>query len=621
MHAMRRAALLLSIAIGVTTVSPASQPASDRGSIDAQVARIDAALAAEWTARGVAVAEPADDATWLRRLSLDLRGLVPQGSEVAAFLADPSPAKRDAKIDGYLADPRFAENFASIWTHLLLGDAGVNEAKLDGYLQPWLESALAQGTSFGAIVREMTETAGEARDPGPMSFQLAYYDTIETLSGVTARAFLGLQIQCAQCHDHPFDTWEREQFNRFTGFFRDMQANLRIPAGQRSPTWNLVDRGPDADLHARLRALLHKSRTTEEAAAAMEGGRMMDGAAGGGAKKKEVEIDESGLAAIRELMERFGKPGETKIVAPADEELVAFSPRLPQVARDLVDRFRLRRELFTTAGFLDGTPYQPVEKRTRRAALAEWLTSESNPWFGRAIVNRAWSHLFGKGLIEPVDDLSASSDRVVPELLDELGGEFLRGGTDLRALLGALVRTRAYGLANATTVDAESRTAQERCFAAHPVRPLAPEQLARSLEQATTGLAVDGHASQRNREQERLFDELVSRATASDGNAERRIGASIPQALFMMNGRYSYRSAAQKKEGRIERFLDAKRPPQERLAELWLGTLARPPSEAEAQAVVASVDARRGTTDEEGVDAFEDLFWALINSTEFQTHH
>jgi len=619
MHATRRAALLLSIAIGVTAVSPASEPASSDG-IAATVARIDVALAAEWAARGVAVAEPAADAVWLRRLSLDLRGLVPEGAEVAAFLADPAPAKRAAKIDAYLADPRFAENFASIWTHLLLGDAGVNEAKLDGYLQPWLETALAKGTSFGEIVRQMTATAGEAHDPGPMSFQLAYYDTIETLSGVTARAFLGLQIQCAQCHDHPFDTWEREQFNRFTGFFRDLQANLRIPSGQRTPTWNLVDRSPDADLHARLRALLHKSRTTDEAAAAMEGGRMMADAPGGGAKK-EPELDEAGSAAIRELIEQFRKPGSNKMGAPSDEAFAEISPRLPQVARDLVDRFRLRRELFTAAGFLDGTPWQPVEKGTRREALAEWLTSTGNPWFGRAIVNRAWSHLFGKGLIEPVDDLSASSDKVVPELLDELGGEFARGGSDLRALLGALVRTRAYALGNATTGDAEARAAQERCFAAQPVRPLTPEQLSRSLEQATTGLAVDGRASQRNREQERLFDELVSRATASDGNAERRIGASIPQSLFMMNGRYSYRNAAQKKEGRLERLLDAKRPPQERLAELWLATLARPPSEAEARAVIASVDARRVGGEEQGVDAFEDLFWALINSTEFQTRH
>ncbi|MBL8842788.1 MAG: DUF1549 domain-containing protein [Planctomycetes bacterium] len=570
------------------------------------VAQIDAALAAEWEAQGLVPAAPASDATWLRRLSIDLLGTIPAADEVIAFLADPAPDKRDRTIDAYLVDRRCAENLAALWSHLLLSASGVNEAKLTHFLQRWLADALANGAPFDAIVRDLTCSSGTGDDPGPMAFQLAYYDTLETLAGVTARAFLGLQIQCAQCHDHPFDRWKRDEFNRFAGFLLDMHGDLRVPVGKRVATWTLINRAPERELQAKLNRL----------ARAVSG----DGAMGGGADDAMAAAPMASDAPAPPLdADRVAAIGEAlRLLRRGDRAAVeAVLPRLPDEARELVVRYRDQSELFGTAGHLDGAAYQPVDGQSRRAALAAWLTAPDNPWFAQALVNRAWGHLFGRGLIEPVDDLTASKDRVLPELLQALGAEFAAGGFDLRALFGALVRTRAYGLAATTTESPEAAVAQERRFAARTLRPLTPEQLARALEQAAAGQRIDGSPTSRSREQQRLLAELVDRVTAIDANEERRVGASIPQALFLMNGRYSHRSGELKKGGRLERFLDAKRSPVERLRDLWCGTLGRPPSEAEATALFAALAPRR----DDATRAFDDLFWALLNSAEFQTHH
>ncbi len=613
---------ILAVAVSRATALDEGAKGASAASWAPVVERIDRALDAEWAARGLADTASADDATWLRRLSIDLLSTIPEAGEVAAFLVDPSADKRDRKVDQYLDDRRFSETLARLWTQLLLGASGVNEAKLTGYLQRWLESAFSKGMAFDRIVRELNCATGEGAEPGPMSFQLAYYDTIETLAGVTARAFLGLQIQCAQCHDHPFDHWKRSEFNRFTGFLADMQGDLRVGVGQRVPHWRLLDRTPEWGVYGKLNRVLRKLRGAADDGAmddgAMAGASMAGGAMGGEAQGSNAG---DGLSALQELFARFRRSGDessgASMTAPSDAVLDEFAPRLPADAREAVALFRERRELFGDAGFLDARPYEPLSDQSKRQALAAWITSPENPWFAQAIVNRAWGHLFGKGLIEPIDDLSGSKDRLLPELLADIGRDFLRNGTDLRGLIGALVRTKAYGLRNSTAADPERRAEQERCFAAHPLRAFTPEQLQYSITQATTGVVLESRNGAWNREQSKFLDELRSRVTAIDGNGERRLGASIPQALFMMNGRYSYRSATLKKEGRLERFLDVKLTPEERLRDLWYATLGRPPAPAEAAAIVRAVDAR----DDEGFHAFEDLFWALLNSAEFQCNH
>src|SRR5688572_7085656 len=222
--------------------------------------RIDSALVQEWKQQGLVPALSADDATWLRRLSLDLCGAIPRPGETERFLADPSPDKRERKIDEYLADRRFADNQAQIWSDLLLSASGKDALRTEPWILAFLEEEFAKGTSFATITELLIRDSGTREEPGSLGFILSYRDAIETLSGVTARAFLGLQIQCAQCHDHPYDTWKQDDFNRFTGFFYDMRAD-HVPGGKsKDGLFRVDDSSPERNLELRVRRMLSGRR-------------------------------------------------------------------------------------------------------------------------------------------------------------------------------------------------------------------------------------------------------------------------------------------------------------------------------------------------------------------------
>src|SRR5262245_56012048 len=238
---------------------------------------VDAALEAGWKEQELEPTAPADDATWLRRLSLDLCGSIPDRGEVERFLSESAADKRSKKIDEYLADRRFAENLSYLYTNLLLASSGKDAERTKPWVQPWIESQIEKGVPYRELVHHVIADAGSTTDPGSLSFILSYRDAIETIAGVTARTFLGLQIQCAQCHDHPFDKWKQTDFNRFTGFFLEMRAD-HVPTNRKGvPLFRVLDMTPEWDLKERLHRIVAVSR--EKGA----GGEMMAGGGDGGA--------------------------------------------------------------------------------------------------------------------------------------------------------------------------------------------------------------------------------------------------------------------------------------------------------------------------------------------------
>ena len=182
-------------------------------------ARIDELLAADWATAGIAPAVPADDATFIRRASLDFVGVVPTVGEVRAFLADQDPRKRARLVDRLLASRRHAEHLATTWRHMMVPrGGGVDGVAGQAGLQNWLRGQFAKNVRYDQLVADLLVATGASQE-GPGLFYTAYDLKPEELAANTARIFLGVQLECAQCHDHPFDRWTQREFWGYAAFF------------------------------------------------------------------------------------------------------------------------------------------------------------------------------------------------------------------------------------------------------------------------------------------------------------------------------------------------------------------------------------------------------------------
>ena len=185
------------------------------------VVAIHDAVASRWESVGVQPAPSAEDAEWVRRVYLDLAGRIPSATEAGEFLDDPADDKRAALIDELLDSPEFARNFATAWTNLLIGRS--ENRRLDrGNLHAYLRGQFAQNRPWSETVTALITAEGSAKESGPANFLLAHLNNEAVpATAVTARCFLGLQVQCTQCHAHPFyREWGQEQFWELNSFFQ-----------------------------------------------------------------------------------------------------------------------------------------------------------------------------------------------------------------------------------------------------------------------------------------------------------------------------------------------------------------------------------------------------------------
>ncbi len=190
---------------------------------------IDGRLTTAWVQARIRPVARADDGEFLRRASLDLVGRIPTAAEARDFLDDPNPAKRGALVDRLLDSPAYAARATMLWRRLLLPETGNGLPVAAGGLEAWLAKKVTEQASYDRIVREVLSTRlvgrdGAAMDPGgleptPAAFFTAKGGKPENLAGDSARAFLGIRLECAQCHNHPFASWKREEFWGFAAFF------------------------------------------------------------------------------------------------------------------------------------------------------------------------------------------------------------------------------------------------------------------------------------------------------------------------------------------------------------------------------------------------------------------
>ena len=209
---------------------------SVRGAVPEVVRRVDSQLQAAWEAKKIVPAPDVDDARFLRRAYLDLVGTLPPPEKVTAFLADANKSKRESLIDELLKHPHYARRWANYWDAVLIGR--VTEAAVmdrSGFRQ-WLEEQFATNAPWNKIVYELLTAEGYNTNRTPQNakgdpddfqqkyrpatnFFLKYWQSVPELASATSKTFLGVQIQCAQCHDHKAEKWTQQDFKQFTAFF------------------------------------------------------------------------------------------------------------------------------------------------------------------------------------------------------------------------------------------------------------------------------------------------------------------------------------------------------------------------------------------------------------------
>lgn len=500
--------------------------------------RIDQLIEAGYKDRKVQPAPLADDAEILRRLYLDLTGRVPPVAEVHRFLNSKDPDKRRALVEELLASPNYVNHFATVWRQAILPPSNNQQQQLfNGQLEQWLRRKLRDEVPYNEWAQELLAVSFAANpamarpgagyigfDQGATVFYQANEYKPENLAANASRVFLGVKLECAQCHDHPFARWSRKQFWEMAAFFTEVPQQIRRPNPAPMP---------------------------------------------------------------------MAEPGKRQIQIPGTDKIVQ-------------------------ARFLDGKEPQLTADTSSRKVLADWITDANNPYFARAVVNRYWAQLFGIGLVDPVDELENDEHPAShPELLDELARAFVQKGCDPKFLIRAITSTRTYQL---TSAHRFSGPEDPRAFGRMALRGLSAEQLFDSLCQATG--YRDNQQTQVNRGFVQQGTPRADFLARFDNSADKKTEhqTSILQALALMNGRFIADATSLDRSLTLQAvvespFLDHR----QQLDTLYLATLSRPMRSDEADRLVPYL--ARGGPSGDTRKALADVFWALLNSSEFNINH
>lgn len=366
-------------------VLPAAAP--DAARLDRAVAELDGLVSAHWAAQGVVPGPVVEDATFLRRISLDLIGRIPTAAEAAAFQTDRDPGKRAALIRRLIASPGHDSHAFNRWADLLRIKTRARQPGDGTPYVAWIKDAIAQSKAYDVMVRELLTAEGSLWAPGggATGYYLRDAGMPEDNLAATMQCFLGTSIACAQCHDHPYDHWTRQDF-------------LRLSAYTASTRTGPVDRSRLRDLQRELNALDADDRTEQRL-------------------RQLVRNLHQGVSG--------GKEGVRKV--PHDYQYDDLKPGQQISAKPL---------------FGAQAPVRAGEDP--RQVFAAWLTGPDNPRFARVAVNREWKRLLGVGLFEPIDDLKDDTVVAAEPVLAFLARFFQEGGYDLRDVEELICRSDLY---------------------------------------------------------------------------------------------------------------------------------------------------------------------------------
>jgi len=489
------------------------------------VTEIDAVLERLWRENGVMPVERAADAELLRRIYLDLAGRTPTVTEVRNYLNDASPDRYVKLVDRLLASPDHATHLATVWRTCLLPE-GVDLARFGGIpvFDQWLSGRFASNVPYDQLVRELLLAEGRLSESGPLLFYSATKLNADELAARSARVFLGMRLDCAQCHDDPFEPWTQQDFWSYAAFFARISR-------------------PDAPLEA-----------------------------------------VSTVMRVRDI-------DRGEVTMPDSQ-----APVPPK--------------------FLDGSKIDETPAAVaRRQQLARWLTGPDNPYFARAAVNRVWAHMFGRGIVEPVDGFGKRNPPRSPELLDLLAGQLLANQFNLRETFRTIALTQAYQLSSGSEQDGLDG---HQWFAQMNVKMLTAEQVYDCITVASMLVATEGSGFSIARVGNTNRDEFLQQFKTLTGRPTEYQGG-IPQALTLMNGTL-ISSATDLARGGLLKSLEAPFfSDDQRIEVIYLATLSRQPTTTEWALLRDYLNGRDPNVSIQ--EPLADILWALLNGAEFTMNH
>ena len=465
------------------------------------------------------VSPAANDATFLRRVTLDLTGRLPAPDTVTTFLGDSDKNKRETLVDALFDTDEFNE----YWTLQLakLFRIHSEEGNTQGAFayHQWLAQQIQAGVGYDQIARSVILATGNSHEIGPANFYRTA-DSAGEQAEFMSELFMGARLRCANCHNHPLDKWTQDDYHGLAAIFAKIEANGQV-----------------------------------------------------------IKVKPSG-----------------EVIHPATREKAV--PRIP------------------------GDRFLPADVTDGRTELVDWLTEADNPYFAKAIVNRLWKAMMGRGLVEPVDDFRATNPATHPELLMELADDFVGHGYDLRQTLKRIVLSEAY----ARSANTLPQNATDDRFYSHALqKSLAPEVLADAISDVLGVPDVYGDQPEGTRAVS-LFDPNTestaldilgrcSRETSCESSIQATDGLQRKLHLFngdLLNARIGVPGS------RLDRLVSIGKSPMEIVSAFYLAALSRHPTDIEQQFWAQYIDVNATANSQRTV--LEDMVWSLLTCNEFVTN-
>jgi hypothetical protein len=518
----------------------------NKEAIKALSKRIDEHLAKTWKKAGVTPAPKAEDHVFFRRLNLDLAGRIPDLIPMTDFVDDDSADKRWMWVDKLLESPEHSRHFGNVWRHITMGYQTNQQFQfLVPQYENWMRERVEKNIPLDKMVLQLLTSQngnpnmGFGRGNGqnqssPQLFFLANENKAENLAGATSRVFLGVKIECAQCHAHPFAKWSKDQFWEFAAFYSAPPQMIRRPGIQPPPPTPSFQAG------------------------------------------REILI-----------------PGTDKVVK---------------------------------AKFLNGKEPKWDILNNSRKTLADWVTAPDNPYFAKAMADHLWSYLMGVSLLEPIMEPSDDSPVTHPDLLNDLAKALIDSNFDAKFLIRAIVHTDAYQRSSGGTKLADKEDYQ--LFVRMPIRALSPEQIFDNVVAATTTpneplrQQLLGQPNQQQffnpNQPQSVRAQFMLKYTNQDRRHEPQ--TSILQALFLMNGKYlTERTKLENNQDLKDLAAQIKGGNPARIRSLYMIVLSRPPRQDELNRLTPYLE--NGAATGNLGEALSDVYWALLNSSEFLLNH
>lgn len=577
-----------------------------------------------------------DDVTFLRRLSLDVTGSLPTPDEIRAFVVDTDAGKRSKKIEELLSRPGYSALWATKFSDLLkpgnyFANAGMQEMPSSRRFYEWLRARLRDNTPYDELterillatsregrseeewIKEVRALADEETKPGPDLVVYANRRTLDlywqrtSAAGVKGtlqitHAFLGLRMECAQCHRHPHDVWQQDDLLSFANFF------MRVSAGGGNASSPGVVSQADK-LTGEIKTLKEDAKKLQE-------------------KTKDKTLPKEELAKLQQdakalgekirMMEEMGKRLKVTEIHTGVAK-AGFASVTSPLGKQESKQYRLLGSKQSATVPADQDP---------RAPVMAWLRQPDNPFFARAIVNRVWAHYFSRGIVDPPDHLSPLNPPSHPELLAELTKGFIANKYDLKWLHRTILNSRTYQQSAQTNATNKTDT---RNYASFYPRRLPAEVLVDALNHATgsketfpaelrlpagaRAIEVAGSVEAGKERASlayafRIFGRPL-RAADVQCDCERDSTPTIVQTLFFAN-HPRVLAKINDPQGRAAQLLANQADEGKRIEELFLWTFSRLPTDEERTACARLL--KESSSPKQGM---QDLLWSLLNTKEF----